>query len=169
MKTPEIATELRSLPFFTESAAELVEQLAAIAHVVELPAGSVIFRQGEAARSIYFVVEGQVSLELCAAAVGCKRILTVSRGELLGWSPILEQESLSATARALTPVRAIEIDGEQAVALCRHDPQIGYELMKRAAVALARRLNATRLQLLNVYGSGMPPVADERLPSAATS
>lgn len=168
MTESDIETLLRGLMFLEDLPDDLVKQLATISRIVDVPMGTVLFRQGEPARAIYLIVDGTVSLELCASTVGCKRILTVGSGELLGWSPVLEQQRLSATARTITPVRAVEIDGLQAVALCRHDPQFGYELMKRAALALAKRLNATRLQLLDVYGSQMP-VAPEERSSAVTS
>jgi CRP/FNR family transcriptional regulator, cyclic AMP receptor protein len=140
----------------------LIGELASVSRLVTFASGAVVFRQGEPAGAIYIVTEGNVSLELCASGIGCKRILTVGAGELLGWSPVLEQERLSATARAMTEVHAVEIHGPQAVALCRRNPELGYELMKRAALALAKRLNATRLQLLDAYGGQMPPVPDER-------
>ncbi|MEQ8789621.1 MAG: cyclic nucleotide-binding domain-containing protein [Pirellulaceae bacterium] len=135
--------------------------LAAVAEEVSYPAGAVIFREGELARDIYLIVDGSVSLEVCGASVGCRRILTVTEGELLGWSPVLEQTRLSATARALEPTRAVRLSGKQVLTLCEHDARFGYEFMRRAALALANRLNATRLQLLNVYGHAMP-TTDER-------
>ncbi len=81
---------------------------------------------------------------------------------MVGWSPALGQPRLTATARALTNVLAIAIESSGCLALCKSEPRFGYELMKRTALALAKRLNATRLQLLNVYGDEMPHVSDER-------
>ena len=45
--------------------------------------------------------------------------------------------------------------------LCDHDPQFGYELMRRTALALAKRLSATRMQLVNVYGDQLPVTPQE--------
>lgn len=155
----EVLRQLRVLEGLDE---EHLRQLAEIARVESFPAGTVVFREGEVASDVYLIVEGNVSLEVCAAGVGCRRILTVGEGELLGWSPVLEQERLTATARALGPLRAVKLNGKQVLALCAHDPQLGYEFMRRAALALAHRLNATRMQLLNVYGDAMPVTTDER-------
>jgi CRP/FNR family transcriptional regulator, cyclic AMP receptor protein len=80
----------------------------------------------------------------------------VGEGELLGWSPVLEQSQLTATARALAATTAVEINASQILTVCEHDPRFGFELMRRAARALAKRLNATRLQLVDVYGNQMP-------------
>jgi CRP-like cAMP-binding protein len=133
-----------------------LQQLATIARSINFPAETVIFREGQAATDIYLVVTGNVALDICAAGVGCRRILTVGEGELLGWSPLLAQDRLTATARALTDTQALVLGGDQILALCDQDPKFGYEFMKRAALAIAQRLSATRLQLLNVYGEQMP-------------
>lgn len=69
---------------------------------------------------------------------------------------------MTATARSLTKSQAIAMRGPQVLALCEQNPQLGYEFMKRAARALAKRLNATRLQLLDVYGTQLPAASDER-------
>ena len=162
MTEPSVTDALRGIQFLRELPAELIDQLASIARVVEFPAATVIFRQGDAASTLYLVVDGNVLLEICAPGVGCKRILTVGPGELLGWSPMLEHSRLTATARTISAARAVALSGHQVLAICEQNPTLGYEFMKRAALALAKRLNATRLQLLDVFGTQMPVATDER-------
>jgi CRP-like cAMP-binding protein len=58
---------------------------------------------------------------------------------------------MTATATALEPVRTVAFDGEKLRSLCDQQPDIGYHLMNQLAVALSRRLLATRLQLLDVF------------------
>jgi hypothetical protein len=41
----------------------------------------------------------------------------------------------------------------KAISLCESDPRLGYELMRRTALALSKRLSAARLQLLDVFGA----------------
>lgn len=156
-----VVAVLRNMPFLQEVSDDLIAKLAESAKIVEFPKGSVVFRQGDPARSIYLVVEGMVALEICAPAVGCKRILTLGPSELLGWSPVLGEETFTATARTLQPTRVVEIEGAHAD-ICRLDPKLGYEFMKCVALALAKRLNATRLQLLDVYGPQIPEIPDDR-------
>jgi CRP-like cAMP-binding protein len=153
--TDELLPTLRSLHLLQEFPDELLLQLSTISRIEEFQAGAVVFRQGDTASTIYFVAEGNVSLEICASGVGCRRILTVAPGELLGWSPVLAQERMTATARALSATKVIAVDALQIRAICEQDPQFGYEFMKLAATAIAQRLNATRLQLLDVYGGQM--------------
>jgi CRP/FNR family cyclic AMP-dependent transcriptional regulator len=48
--------------------------------------------------------------------------------------------------------RAIALDGKCLREKCEKDHDLGYEIMKRFAVIIAERLEATRLQLLDIYG-----------------
>jgi CRP-like cAMP-binding protein len=152
----EMVGLLRGLEFLSGFSEEDLGALARIAEVVEWPAGAVLFREGQKHPQIYLIVEGSVALEARVAPETTKRLQTVGRGELLGWSPLLDQREMTGTARALGPTRAVAIDGRQLGALCEHDPRLGYRVMRRTAQALARRLSATRLQLLDVYGHELP-------------
>jgi CRP-like cAMP-binding protein len=157
---------LRDLRFLRDASPELVSKLAGVSRIVEYPEQAVIFREGQPARAVYLIVEGKVALEICASGAGCKRIMTVEGGELLGWSPLLGHERLTATARTLTATRAVELDATQLLALAEAEPRLGYELMKRAALALAKRLSATRLQFIDVYGSQLPAIPDDHRQTA---
>jgi CRP-like cAMP-binding protein len=152
---------LREIRFLHDLGPMHLEQIAKLARVRDFHDAEVVFRQGDAAQHIYLVVYGNVSLEICAAGAGCKQILTLGPGELLGWSSVLEQTCYTARARALEATRLVEINVAQLLTMCNHDPQFGYELMHRTALALAKRLSATRMQLLNVYGDQLPVVAQE--------
>ncbi len=152
---------LRAVRFLNEVPDRFLESLVPAAQMVALPAGALVFRHGDTAASTYLVVEGEVALEICAPAVGCKRILTIGPGELLGWAPVLRQPRMTATARVLADLLAIRLDSQKVLEICDSEPRFGYEFMKRTALALAKRLNATRLQLLDVYGSQLPAVPEE--------
>lgn len=152
---------LREIRFLHDVGPMHLEQIAGIARVREFNDGDVVFRQGGTAEHVYLVVDGNVSLEICAAGTGCKQILTLGPGELLGWSAVLGQVSFTARARAVGPTRLVEMEVAQLLSFCDRDPQFGYELMRQVAMALAKRLSATRMQLLDVYGANMPALPYE--------
>jgi len=156
MSQASIAETLRELGFLQGIADEYLAQIAIVTERLSLPENKLVFREGEAAADVFLVLGGSVSLEICAPGVGCRRILTVGPGELLGWSPLLGQMRFTATARTLTPTELLKIHAGQLMTICEHNPRFGYEFMRRAAQALAKRLNATRMQLLDVYGQAMP-------------
>ncbi len=73
-------------------------------------------------------------------------------GDILGWSWLFPPYRWSVEARAVQQVRAIKLDGECLRGKCELDPAMGYELMKRFSQIMLQRLEAARLQLLDIYG-----------------
>ncbi len=129
-------------------------ELAALARPRRFAPGEVIFREGDAGREIYWVESGRVRLEICAPGIGCRAVMTVRPGELLGWSPLLAPEQpMTATARAVTEVSAMGVDAASLREQCERDPVFGFQLMREVSRALARRLTAARLQLLDIHQS----------------
>ena len=121
-------------------------------------AGTLIFREGERAPAVYVIESGEVSLEICAAGIGCRPVLTLSAGELVGWSPLLSPDCpVTATARARTDVAALAIDAGTLLRHCDADPQLGYVVMREVVRSLARRLTATRLQMLDIHEQTVTP------------
>lgn len=161
MNMDQLIDTLREIRFLHDIGPMHLEQISKISRFKNFSAGNIVFRQGDIAQYVYLVASGNVSLEICAAGAGCKQILTLGPGELVGWSSVLEQSCYTARARALCPTRLVEINVAQLLTMCNHDPQFGYELIHRTALALAKRLSATRIQLLNVYGDQLPVVAQE--------
>jgi CRP/FNR family transcriptional regulator, cyclic AMP receptor protein len=160
MSEADLSRELAAAEFLHGLPAECLRQLASLARRVDIPPGGLVFREGDPANEAYLVVEGNVALDVCAPGVGCRRLMTVGPGELLGWSPLLVQSLFTATARALEPTRTLALDGPRLRALCEGDPRLGYEIMRRTAQALARRLSATRMQLLDVFAADVPELAE---------
>ena len=154
----EMMNVLRGFEFFQGIADDYLEQLSAISRLVSFPAQHDIFREFEPAKDVYFIVSGRVSLVICAPGVGCRQLMQVGGGELVGWSPLVGQSRLSDTARTLAPTEAIAINGERILELCNEQPDFGFAFMHRAAQTLASRLSATRLQLLQMGGVQLPEV-----------
>jgi CRP/FNR family transcriptional regulator, cyclic AMP receptor protein len=65
---------------------------------------------------------------------------------LLGWSWLLPPQTWSFGAAA-SPVEAFEFDRRAVRACCETDPVLGYELTRRLARVVAKRLQATRIRM----------------------
>jgi CRP-like cAMP-binding protein len=113
--------------------------------------GEILFSEGQSSEEVYLLAEGQVALETAIPSQEPTCVQTVSTGELLGWSPLLGLGVMTATARALTPCRALALNAAHILSLAEEDPAFVLDIMRRTAITLARRLNATRLQLLTCY------------------
>lgn len=126
--------------------------IAECAHPVTFASGEYVFREGDSANHFYIITYGQVSLELHVPGRGSRVIQTVEKDEVLGWSWLFPPYRWHFDGRALTMIRAIDFNGLCLRGKCDADHDLGYALMQRFAQTMMARLQATRLQLLDVYG-----------------
>jgi CRP-like cAMP-binding protein len=110
-----------------------------------------ILRAGEPADRFYIIRHGKVGVEVFAPEVGPITIETLGEGDVLGWSWLFPPYRWVFDARALELTRAIALDGKCLREKCDEDPRLGYDLMKRFAQIMVERLQATRLQLIDLY------------------
>jgi CRP-like cAMP-binding protein len=156
--TPEF---LKALAFLGPASDAELRQLAPTARVEQYPVGAVLFREGDHLPQVFIVVAGTVALEITGTDHRPRRFQTVGPGELLGWSPLLGSGPMTATARALDAVRVVVLDARAVLNLCDQDPAFGFQFMRRTAAAIAARLGATRLQLLDVYKHAIPVIPED--------
>jgi CRP-like cAMP-binding protein len=117
-------------------------------------AGDYLFHEGESADLFYLIRQGRVALEVKAPGKGAIVFSTHGEGEIVGVSWLVPPYRWSYDARALEPVSAVSIDAACLRRKCEADHDLGYEMMKRFMPVLVDRLQATRLQFLDVYGPG---------------
>jgi CRP-like cAMP-binding protein len=118
---------------------------------VRFEAGQFIFHEREDADKFYLIRQGKVALQVFSERRGPLTVLTLGEGEILGWSWLFPPHLWRFTARTLEPTRVFAFDGQCLRAKAEEDHDLGYELLKRFAHVIAGRLEATRLQLVNVY------------------
>jgi CRP/FNR family cyclic AMP-dependent transcriptional regulator len=138
--------------FFEGFAPRYMQFITGCASNVRFEAGTYMFREGEAASHFYIIRQGKVALEAFAAQRGPITIETLEAGEVLGWSWLFPPYRWHFDARVVEPTRAIALDGVCLRTKGEADHDLGYELVKRVAQIMLQRLQATRLQLLDVYG-----------------
>ena len=66
-------------------------------------------------------------------------------------APGTTSRALAVQARTLERVDALALEGSNLLAACHEDTQFGFILMQRLLGVVAERLQATRLQLLDMY------------------
>jgi CRP/FNR family transcriptional regulator, cyclic AMP receptor protein len=129
-----------------------VNLLTGCAANVRFDAGAFLFREGQPADRFFVVRQGRVALEIDAPGRGPIVIQTLGEDDVIGYSWLFPPYRWRFDARAIEPTRALALDGQCLRGKCDDDPVLGYELMKRFAGIALQRLQATRLQLLDVYG-----------------
>jgi len=148
---------LREHPFLGELEPEYVALLAGCAANVRFREGAFMFREGEPAEQCFLIREGKMALEIAAPGRGSIIVQTLGAGDVTGFSWLLEPHQWEFDGRAVEPVRALALDGTCLRGKCADDPRLGFELTQLFARLAIRRLQATRLRLLDVYGNVHAP------------
>lgn len=129
-------------------------RLEPLARVLHFPAGSRLLAEGEPMPWLGIVARGRVALRTVVPERGEVTILTVEPGDVVGWSALVAPYVCTAGAVSVTPVDIAAFDAEALRGVCRADPAFAAGLYLRLLGTLGRRLGATRMQLLDVFGSG---------------
>lgn len=152
MKTETLEPYLAEHPLFRDLSPAYVTLLSGCASNVRFAAGERIFRQGENADRCYLIRHGKVSVEICSPTDGPVTVQTLGPGEVLGWSWLFPPYRWHFDARATESSTAIALDGKCLRGKCDKDPKLGYELMKRLSALIHARMQAARLQIMDIYG-----------------
>jgi CRP-like cAMP-binding protein len=129
------------------------ESLAGMAREYEAPANARLLREGDDTRELSVLIEGRVALTEHVAGRGSVTLMTVEPGDVFGWSAIIAPFKATSTVVSLEPVRVIAFDGAALRDRVRSDCALAAGIYPKVLEALARRLSATRHQLLDLYGS----------------
>lgn len=139
-------------PFVEGLPSELTQLIVGCAKNVVFEPGKYLFKENEEANSFYIIRSGKVALEIYSPEVGSVIIQTLTEGDIIGWSWMVPPYQWRFDARAIELTRVIELDGTCLRNKCEQDPRLGYEIMKRLANVFEQRINAMRIQLLDLYG-----------------
>jgi CRP-like cAMP-binding protein len=137
--------------FFAGLESRYLALLVSCASNLRFDGGQMIFREGEDANQFYLIRQGNVAIELHSPTRGSLTVQSLGAGEVLGWSWLVPPYRWRFDGRVVEPTRALALDGKCLRTKCEQDHDLGYELFKRFAQVMTQRLEATRLQLLDVY------------------
>ena len=143
---------VREHRFFADLDDDTVKLLAGCARNVVFKAGEYLFHTGDPANEFYLIRHGRVALDVVAPGRSAMSFQTVDKGEIVGVSWLLPPYKWIHDARAVDLVRAIGMDARCLRDKCDADHDVGYEMMLRFVPPLVSALQATRMQLLDVYG-----------------
>jgi CRP/FNR family transcriptional regulator, cyclic AMP receptor protein len=149
---PELDDQLAAHAFSDGLSPRFIAELAAMAKFEQYPAGEWIAAKDDPAHWFHLVVRGRCAIEVTSPGREPLVIATVHANEVLGWSWMLPPHVWHFDVLALDDTHTIAIDGDALRAACRADHDLGYEVTQRLAGVIASRLEATRHQLVDVYG-----------------
>jgi CRP/FNR family transcriptional regulator, cyclic AMP receptor protein len=140
-------------PFLQDMDGELVRRLVPWANRSMFFAGARVFSEGEAANRFWLIRDGRVALDTYVPGRGEVVVETIGPGSVLGWSWLFPPHRWHLGATAVIPTLTVELDAAGVAELCTSDPLLGNELYRRFMAVVIDRLQATRLRLLDLYGS----------------
>lgn len=153
METHNLEKIIAEHPFFAGLDREYIHVLVGCASNVRFDPGKYVFREGEEANEFYLIREGRVAIEILPPHRRAIVVDTLDKGEILGWSWLFPPYQWRFQARAIDGARAIALDGRCLRNKCDADKTLGYELLKRFSQVVGGRLDATRMQLVDIYGT----------------
>jgi CRP/FNR family cyclic AMP-dependent transcriptional regulator len=156
MATQAVTTLLRATTFAGFDPA-ILARLGSLGRLTELPQGSTPIREGIVCDWLGVVITGRFGLRLRLPGGQDRTILSVEAGDVVGWSAVLSPAVATSTAVAVLPTTAVVFDGVPLRAALTSDCALAAALYERLLGALARRLVATRLQLLDLYRPAAEP------------
>jgi Cyclic nucleotide-binding domain len=127
-----------------------VRELLPLARLCLFRAGATLFYEDDDTDAVYFIVDGAVEV-FKSDHSGKKLPLTILRGQgVLGEIGVLNGAPRNATARALTPVRAICFDSAEFFGALATGHPAAYRLVLALARVLAQRLSAMDDQMFEL-------------------
>ncbi|MCO6442158.1 MAG: cyclic nucleotide-binding domain-containing protein [Nitrococcus mobilis] len=144
---------IREHPFFQGLDEAFCDLVCTCARNVRFDSGEYLFHEGGSADTLYLIRHGRVALEIAVPGRPTVRFQTLGDDELAGISWLVPPYRWAYDARAIELTRAIAMDAGCLRDKCESDHDLGYEVIKRLMPILIGRLQATRMQILDVYGA----------------
>jgi len=100
--------------------------------------GDFIFRQGDPATSLYFLIEGRVRVTV--GAHGSVTKILSRPGDAFGWSSLVGRGTYTASTRCLNVTRVEKVSAQKMNRLLEKDPSAGLVFYRRLARFIRERL-----------------------------
>jgi CRP/FNR family transcriptional regulator, cyclic AMP receptor protein len=133
--------------------AESLELVAEHAELFTFKPGALLFREGSSADLVYLITKGHVAIEVHAPNREAIVVETLQVGNVVGLSWAAPPFRYQFDARAIDAVEAVGVDSARLRASLAENPALGYHVLHRLTGVILERLQATRLRLLDLYGT----------------
>ena len=141
---------LSEFALFRNLPEELLEKVAKLGEEATFSEGESIFREGEQADKLHFLLEGKLVLKV--KLTSRPESITVSavsqQYESFGWSGIVPPYHYTASAICEVDCKVLMIPGDSFMELLKDNPAAGFVVMQRLTELIASRLRNSRQALL---------------------
>jgi serine phosphatase RsbU (regulator of sigma subunit) len=147
---PGVAKTLHRV--FSDLSPDELEALAAVTVTRDYPAGAVVCHEGEQEHVFYIIEEGQVAITQRLPDGGEQTLGGYGPGSFFGEIALLENRPRSASVRALTACRLLEITEEDFDQMLHRSPEVALTVLRGVIHSLREtdRVTISQLQAKNV-------------------
>jgi CRP-like cAMP-binding protein len=123
-----LRNELANIPLFGDLDSDSLHTLISRVRVVLLDAGQVLFRQGDAANSLYVIVAGAVVP--IAEGEPRRKLAVLERGEFFGEIGVMVKQPRNATIEAIVETKLLAIDRRVLWELIAKQPSVAKSILR---------------------------------------
>jgi len=141
---------LSEFALFRNLPEKLLEKVAALGEETTCAQGDFIFREGEEADKLHFLLDGEIMLKVkLTSRPDSISVSAVSQQfESFGWSGIVPPYHYTASALCEADCKILTISGKKFMDLLNENPAAGFIVMQRLTELVASRLRNSRQALL---------------------
>jgi CRP/FNR family cyclic AMP-dependent transcriptional regulator len=132
-----------------------IEVLRPLIQDVSYQIEEVIFKQGDRADYLYFVLDGKVAIQFNPEDGPVLTVSDVDQGGVFGWSAALGSACYTSSAVCTESGRFIRMEGVELKTLCQEHPETGILILNRLAGVIAQRLRGTHEQVVALLHRGL--------------
>jgi CRP/FNR family cyclic AMP-dependent transcriptional regulator len=140
---PVTVAALRDIGLFGALSDDVLDHLTKTLKTMRSAPGDAIFKEGDSAREMYVVLDGEVEVIKKSRRGRDMRVAILGPADCFGEMSIIDMQHRSASVRALAPSRLLRITSEDMDALYRFDLKSYTLIVLNIARDLSRRLRVT--------------------------
>lgn len=127
-----------------------MELIRPLIRVTRLTAGKLIFEQGEQARYLYILINGEVTIRYKPYDGPALVVAQIRAGGVFGWSAALGHVLYTSSAACDVEGKAYRINNLDLRTLCEKHPETGSVILDRLAANVAQRVTPRHGQVVNI-------------------
>jgi CRP-like cAMP-binding protein len=149
----ELTAVLRSMPPFAQVSEKLISELDGIMHHRQFIAGEYIFLQNDPGIGLYVINDGQVAIEKTENGKDSITLAEFSIGDFFGELALLDGETRSASAKAITDCKVSVLFKPDLDRLLDKYPKEGLKVVSGIAEIVVTRLRKLNDEYFTLYQS----------------
>ncbi len=146
-----IKTVMCEVPQFDQLTPEELNTLSKHVTHRNVPAGTVLCKEGSLGDSLYYVVEGKIEIRK-ESVDGRQTVLArFNKGGSVGEMSLVENSPRSATATAVEDVELLILRRDSFEKILESAPHIGIKILKNISLSLSTRLRHTSGRFADIF------------------